>query len=511
MRIRLRVGLGKGRSFILRGKDNQNGSGGDVPPVSGFGAFGEGGEAVLVHADAEVSGGGEGGLAGGEEVGDGGGTGAELFDEFGEPTGELAAFGGEGGKPHLPVEPWLEGGDLGRETVGRSGFVAKEDGLPFGAVGAVFEDEFRAADGHDGEEAVTGGKMPRGESFFQGTKEGKGHAGGESGGGEEDGESNGKLDNGSNGAKEAPGNGCPGERDFLRGKEAGPVTVIDEGEGEGGGEEIEVGVVAGERDEGHQGQKRDAGDKAGAGVGDEDGERDEEFGNQGGESGEGLAGDLVGEPGKGIGDRLGEKVVGHGGEVGPSGVAAEEFDEAGAEHEAEDEEPGGYAEKERWDVAAGNGGEQARFFQENDKEAGLEEKGVPLEGEEVLADVDEGEPAEPGEGCGDGSEEAEGEEDGGNEAGEGDEVERGVGRAENPGEGGEGPGGGGAEGLGDAGNQVFGRKNAVGTDESGNLEEKREKGKEVGEAGESGEEPEAKGGVQGRYSDRPIPLGKWDD
>jgi len=85
-----------------------------VPPVAGGGAFGGRGEAVLVEADAKVIIGGEGGLAGSEEAGDGGGAGEEFFDEFGKPAGELAAFSGEGGEPHLPIEPGLERGDLGR-------------------------------------------------------------------------------------------------------------------------------------------------------------------------------------------------------------------------------------------------------------------------------------------------------------------------------------------------------------------------------------------------------------
>ena len=44
------------------------------------------------------------------------------------------------------------------------------------------------------------------------------------------------------------------------------------------------------------------------------------------------------EPREGVGDGLGFEVVGHGGEVGPGGVTAEEFDDAGAEDEAEEEE-----------------------------------------------------------------------------------------------------------------------------------------------------------------------------
>ena len=42
------------------------------------------------------------------------------------------------------------------------------------------------------------------------------------------------------------------------------------------------------------------------------------------------------EPGEGVGDWLGFEVVSHGGEVEPGGVAAEEFDDAGAEDEAKE-------------------------------------------------------------------------------------------------------------------------------------------------------------------------------
>ncbi|MEY5062222.1 MAG: hypothetical protein RLZZ112_186 [Verrucomicrobiota bacterium] len=106
--------------------------------MAGGVAFRGGGKAVLIQTNAKVGGGREGRLVGGEEVSDGGGAGAELFDEFGEPAGELAAFGGKGGEPHLPIEPGLEGGDLGREPVGRPGLVAEKKRLPVGAVPAVF-------------------------------------------------------------------------------------------------------------------------------------------------------------------------------------------------------------------------------------------------------------------------------------------------------------------------------------------------------------------------------------
>ena len=49
------------------------------------------------------------------------------------------------------------------ETIWGASFVGKQDGLPFETVGAAFEDEFGAARGHNGEEAVAGGEMPRGE------------------------------------------------------------------------------------------------------------------------------------------------------------------------------------------------------------------------------------------------------------------------------------------------------------------------------------------------------------
>ena len=87
----------------------------------------------------------------------------KFLEERSEPTWELAAFGGKGGEPHLPVETRLEGGDLGRESIGRASFIGKEDGLPIESVGTAFEGEFGAASGHDGEESVAGGEMPWGE------------------------------------------------------------------------------------------------------------------------------------------------------------------------------------------------------------------------------------------------------------------------------------------------------------------------------------------------------------
>ena len=207
----------------------------------------------------------------------------------------------------------------------------------------------------------------------------------------------------------------------------------------------------------------------------------------------------MGEPREGVGDGLGEKVIGHGGQVGPGGVAAEKFDEAGTEHEPEEEEPGGETEQGGRNIASGSGGKQARFFEKDDEETGFEEESVPLEGEEVLADVDEGEPAEPSYGGGKGSEQSKGEQGGEDQAGDGDKVKRGVGRAEYPGEGGQGPEcSGGTEGFRSAGEEILGRKNAILSIQTWDLGQEGKKGEEVGEAGEAGQKPEAEGVIQGK-------------
>ena len=198
------------------------------------------------------------------------------------------------------------------------------------------------------------------------------------------------------------------------------------------------------------------------GMGNENEEGDQEFDEESDEGGEGGAGDLVGKPGEGVGNRLGEEVVRHGGEVGPGGVAAEEFDEAGAEYETEEEEPGGEAEQGGWGIGGGVAGEQAWFFKEDDEKAGLKKKGVPLEGEEVLADVDEGEPAEPSEGGREGSEEAKGLEGRGDQSGKGEEMEGVVGRTENPSQRRKRKkDGGGSKGLRGAGEEVLGWEDAA--------------------------------------------------
>ncbi len=87
----------------------------------------------------------------------------KFLEERSEPAWKLTPLGGEGGKPHLPVESGLEGGALGTETIGRACFVGKLDGLPLDSVGTAFEGEFWAASGHNGEESVAGGEVPGSE------------------------------------------------------------------------------------------------------------------------------------------------------------------------------------------------------------------------------------------------------------------------------------------------------------------------------------------------------------
>ena len=142
-------------------------------------------------------------------------------------------------------------------------------------------------------------------------------------------------------------------------------------------------------------------------------------------------------------------------------------------------------------------GKKARFFEEDDEEAGFEQERVPLEGEEVLADVHEREPAEPGQGGGEGSEKTKSEKGGEEKSREGEKLEGVVGCAEEPSQGGEGPEGrGGSKGIRGAGEEVLGGEDAVGAVEPRDLRKEGEKGKEVREAGQAGEEPEAEGVVQ---------------
>lgn len=163
---------------------------------------------------------------GGEKIPDCGVALLEFFEEGREPTWELAAFGGKGGEPHLPVETGLEGSDLGRESIGRARFVGKQDGLPIESVGAAFEGEFWAASGHNGEEAVAGGEMPWGERILPC---GLGVAGEKLQSGKKDRDSEGQLEEGGERGEVTPRNGRPRKRNCFGLEPVGQVTVFDEG------------------------------------------------------------------------------------------------------------------------------------------------------------------------------------------------------------------------------------------------------------------------------------------
>lgn len=251
----------------------------------------------------------------------------KFLEERSEPTWKLTPFGGEGGKPHLPVESGLEGGDLGRETICRTSFVGKLDGLPLDSVGTAFECEFGATGGHNGEESVAGGEMPWGERILPC---GLGGAGEKLQSGKKDGDSERELEEGGEGGEVAPRNGRPRKRNCFGKKGGGKEAVIDKSETEGDGEEVKEGVVAGEGDEEHEGEEAEGGGEADFGLGKEKGEREKEFDHKGENSGEieKRVRELVDEPGEGVGNGLSFEVIGHGGEVGPGGVAAEEFDDS---------------------------------------------------------------------------------------------------------------------------------------------------------------------------------------
>ena len=118
------------------------------------------------------------------------------------------------------------------------------------------------------------------------------------------------------------------------------------------------------------------------------------------------------EPGERVGDGLGFEVVGHGGEVEPGGVAAEEFDDSRAEDETCEKEGEGKSDEEGRNIEARRAGAESGFFEKDEEKTNFEEEGITLEGEEILADIYEREPAEPREDGGEGSKQAGGEGEG---------------------------------------------------------------------------------------------------
>ena len=195
----------------------------------------------------------------------------------------------------------------------------------------------------------------------------------------------------------SPRDGCVRKRYRFGLEPGGVVTVVDEGEAEGGGEEIEKCIVPGQADQEHEGEESERGGEAGFGLGKQKGEWEEEFDHKGDNGGEleKRGRELMNEPGDGVGNGLGFEVISHGGKVGPGGVATEEFYDPGTEHQTCEQEPESPADETGRGIGSGGAGEKSGFFQEDEKKAGLEEEGVPLERKEVLSDVYEGEPAEP--------------------------------------------------------------------------------------------------------------------
>ena len=335
----------------------------------------------------------------------------KFLEKRSEPTWELTPLGGESREPHLPVESGLKGGDLGRESIGRACFVGKLDGLPLDSVGTAFDCEFGAASGHNGEESVAGGEMPWGERILPC---GLGGAGEKLQSGKKDGDSERELEKGGEGGEVAPRNGRPRKRNCFGKKGGGKEAVIDKSETEGDGEEVKEGVVAGEGDEEHEGEEAEGGGEADFGLGKEKGKREKEFDHKGENSGEleKRVRELVDEPGEGVGNGLGFEVVGHGGEVGPGGVAAEEFDDSRAEDETCEKEGEGKSDEKGRNIEARRAGAESGFFEKDEEKTNFEEEGIPLEGEEILADIYEREPAEPREDGGEGSKQAGGEGEG---------------------------------------------------------------------------------------------------
>lgn len=310
----------------MRRKDEKDGALIDMPPISRSGMFGKSGEAILIESEAEIGWCAGGRWGGGEEMPDGGISLLEFGEERFAPSWKLAAFGGEGGEPHLPIETRLEGGDLRGCAVGRSCFVREKNGLPDFAVGTLLEGDFGSASGHDGEETVTRGEMPRGEGFWPTIGERRRQ---EMEGGKEGGDRERELEKGGGGSEVAPRNGRVRGGEMSGLKKAGPKVVGQERQSKGEGEQIKEGVIPSEGDEELQKNKTEGGEAAG-GSGSENGEGEEEFDEESAEGGEAESEGrkLLAEPSGEIRDGLSLKMVGEGREVGPGGVAAEDFDSA---------------------------------------------------------------------------------------------------------------------------------------------------------------------------------------
>lgn len=298
-------------------------------------------------------------------------------------------------------------GGLGGAAGEVSGFPFELEGEPEEAVVADFEEDFGALAGHALEEAVGVEGAEGRDRVVEGVERGwqesleAGDASVEKGVGRSEGE-----EKGGKGEREGgPFTGLPPERggrvrDGAGEEEAAqaerPAGIIEQREAKNEGEEVEVGVIAGEENGSHEEGEAEGGDTAAPASG-EDGEGEDQL-HDVHENAAGLVkggGEMVGEPGKSVGQGLGFVVVEEGGEITPSGVSTSPFDEAGEEHEAEKEpmkeQDGGAG----WRAQGLEGREGAPGGEQSGEESGLQEEGVPLEAHEDVSGDDEGEIDEP--------------------------------------------------------------------------------------------------------------------
>jgi hypothetical protein len=164
-------------------------------------------------------------------------------------------------------------------------------------------------------------------------------------------------------------------------------VVVEEGDAERPGEQVEEPVVAGRGDRDLQEEeagRRDHAETTRA----EDEEGEHELDREHDRAGDALRGvrQVVCVPARPRREGLRPVVVLEGGQVPPDRIAARELDPAREEHEAEEEQAQQEEDHRRRRPGAGRSEEAGRRGPQDREEAGLEEQRVPLELEEGRAD-----------------------------------------------------------------------------------------------------------------------------